>query len=334
MRTARFRRPGTDTGGAASIAAAPRVAHSRHEPGLEHRHAAPVAIDRVHGARLGAGHARAHAEQAGEHRLQRGQVRRAHHGIGGTLPDGDAQARRAAAGAGARRSAAVALDAAHALDGRLRPARALVRPAGQRPDAGDRLRCRAREVDGHPPAGREAEHDQLRLAHAALVLDVTRDGQDLRGLAALRRLFGRLEPVPAAVRVRALRLRGIDDHEAAGVRRRVQTRAEREVLRRLPAAVQGDDERPRRVEAGRNPHPVRAPLVRATRERAGGRGGAAQRRQQAEGEENGARQDRRARRGSKTRPCLTSQTPRGERRTNGRKSAARKKSVNMGSWCG
>ena len=245
--------------------------------------------------------------------------------------------RRTAAGAGADGAGPIAAGAPHALDRRRGTGRALERTAGQRPDPADLLGRDAREVDRHPGPRREAEHEHLRLAHAVLALRTLRDRQDLRGLGPARLLLGGIEPVPAAVRVLATALGRVDDDEAAGLGHLVEPRTERELLGRLPAAVERDDDRTGRRRPRRNPDAIRATVERVAAERAGRRRGPERRRRQREGEQPGQRpghrrrQGRRARRGSSTRPCLTSQTPRGDRRTNGRKSAARKKSVKSGS---
>src|SRR4029079_12401290 len=81
---------------------------------------------------------------------------------------------------------------------------------------------------------------QLRPAGAAQDLPGYR--RDLRRLSEPADLVAHVEPVPAASRVVADALLGVDDDEALSVGERIDPGAERKA-RRLPAAVQDADER-------------------------------------------------------------------------------------------
>ena len=242
------------------------------QPRLQHGRAARIAVDGVDGALGGRGGAAAGAEDAHEHRFQRGEVGRADDGVEAALPQRDAQAR--APPARGRGGGAVASGAAQALDRPLGPAGAPIGTAGGGADTDHRVGHRAGQIHRHPGAGREAQHDHPSLAHAAVGLHAPGDGHDLGRLAPGRGLLGRLEPVPAAVRVLAPALGGIDDHEAAPLGGLVEPRPEGEVLRRLPAAVQRDHEGSLGCWSARHPHTVGPALQCAPTECAAGRSGA------------------------------------------------------------
>jgi hypothetical protein len=141
-------------------------------------------------------------QHAREHPFQHGKVRRTHDRVDGPC---HSETRSPAPPRDAAHAAAATLASthhpAHALDRALGTARAAIGPAGHRADAGHRLGRGAREVHRHPGAGGEADDHDARIAHSALGLHAARDGQDLRGLAAGRRLLGGIEPVPAPIGV-------------------------------------------------------------------------------------------------------------------------------------
>jgi len=290
-----------------------------------------AAVQRVDDALDGLRDRRHGADRAREHRLQRREILRAHDRVGVALPEGGAQrqrahARRAQAGGG--RGAGLGAKPAHALHGARRADAAAVGAARHDADAGHHLRRRAREVHGHEAARGEAEHQEVRIAQRALGLHAPREGEDLAHLARRRRGFAR-EPVPAAVGVVTTALRGVDDHQAAALGGGVEPGAEREVLRRLPAAMQRDDERARR-RCARREERVAAALVPAAHERP--RGPRRRRREHDEAQRKHGPHGQRGCDGSSTRAAFTSQTPSGLRRTAGRKSADRNSSVKNGSW--
>ena len=73
--------------------------------------------------------------------------------------------------------------------------------------------------------------------------DVANHAGEKRRFAAAAPLVAGRKPVPALVRIRSRRLRRIKDEEAFGLRQLVHSRAGREVVGVLRAAVEHDDER-------------------------------------------------------------------------------------------
>jgi len=102
-----------------------------------------------------------------------------------------------------------------------------------------------------PPAERPATKT---LGIDRIVLhDLVGDAGDQRGLTFVAALVGAAEPVPALRRISVARLRWIDDQAGPFFRDEVHSGAGGEIVRRLRAAVQHDDERkplPLMVAAG------------------------------------------------------------------------------------
>ncbi len=336
--------------GAARIAAAPGVAHGR-APATSRAPARPADHGRARGRRPRSVEvsATADAQDTREHRLQRGEIRRAHDGVGRALPERDAQARAGGRRQARRRGAAPsrAVPRMHWIARLRRPRRSdrdRRRPRRPRPPA------RARRRRGSRPSSRRPRSRDDDAGSRAARARPAR-GARWRGSAPPRSRWRSARPGRTSsssdTGSRERVLRGIDDDEtarsAASLRRVPSAKSSGVCQQPCSATTSG----PLGRRAARHPHAVRPALERAPAERPAGRRvwapavrptaivsstatSAARRREPAASR----RQGRRARRGSSTRPCLTSQTPRGDSRTNGRKSAARKNSVNSGSWCG
>jgi hypothetical protein len=103
----------------------------------------------------------------------------------------------------------------------------------------------ARQDRRHRAARRQAGHvdaigvDGVRLQHVA-----DHAGEERR-LAGAAPLVAGSEPVPALVRVRARRLRRVENEDAVLLRQLVHPRADGEVVGVLGAAVQHDHQRQR-----------------------------------------------------------------------------------------
>src|SRR5207302_11490372 len=135
-------------------------------------------------------------------------------------------------------------------------------------DALDQLGNRTTNIDGHEGAGRELDRDGALQLCLALASDRVYQRHEVDDLAGAPRLLGRVEPVPAAARVVPTALRRVEREEPTTLGRLVQARPQREVLGRLPAAVQGDDERQRlRGRPRRNVEAIGAPTDEAVLER-------------------------------------------------------------------
>jgi hypothetical protein len=80
--------------------------------------------------------------------------------------------------------------------------------------------------------------------------DLAGDARDQRRFATVALLIAGIEPVPAPLRIGRLRLRRIGDQAAVLLGERVHPRAGGEVVGRLGAAVQHDDQRRRITPTG------------------------------------------------------------------------------------
>ncbi|MCY1295692.1 hypothetical protein D9M70_450440 [compost metagenome] len=112
-------------------------------------------------------------------------------------------------------------------------------------DAGEQLRIRLSHHDGHRRACGQACHEDAARIHAMPIRNLLHDAGDQRGLARTAALVLRLEPVPAFRCIGLRRLFGIDHQKTVRLRQPVHLRACCEIVRRLRAAMQHDDQRTR-----------------------------------------------------------------------------------------
>ena len=142
-------------------------------------------------------------------------------------------------------------------------------------DRGEQVRVDGSEDRGHRAARRQAGHedpvgvDRPRRCASGDLADALDDRRRFAGPARL--VLGQ-EPVPAALRVAAAVLLGIDHDEPVAVGRLVHPRRGREARRVLRAAVQHADERQGRSRARRRPAHGRARAGFLQRRRAAYRG--------------------------------------------------------------
>ncbi len=113
-------------------------------------------------------------------------------------------------------------------------------------------------------AGRQARHVDARRVDGMVEHDLSREVGDQAGLAFVPALVAGAEPVPALVGIRRLGLLRIGDEDIVRLGELVHARARREILRRLRAAVQHDEQRHRLpAMAGGDVEPEAAPASRA-----------------------------------------------------------------------
>ena len=134
---------------------------------------------------------------------------------------------------------------AHGGEGRGHVARGPHRQAGMDADRRVEVGIGRPHDRRRRPAGREPGDVDAPRVDRVLAHDLAGDAGDQRGLAPVAPLVGGAEPVPAALHVRRRVLRRIDDEAGALLGERVHPRAGREVVGRLGAAVQHDDQRAR-----------------------------------------------------------------------------------------
>ena len=133
----------------------------------------------------------------------------------------------------------------HGGEGRRHVARGAAGEAGMHADRGVEIGV-GRAHDGRRrAAGREPGDIDAPRVDRVVAHDLAGDAGDQRGLARVALLVARAEPVPALRRVRGRRLRRIDDETGVLFGERVHARAGGEVVGRLGAAVQHDDQRQR-----------------------------------------------------------------------------------------
>ena len=237
---------------------------SAHEPRFQSRAATAVAVQRAHGTVDGVGDGTRGSE--GARSIVSSAERLATFTTASAPPATPTRAATARTPAAARHWSAEtpgspAAPRMHIIAG---ASAAAIGTARRHADTRDDLRRRT-GVDGHEGARGEADHDEppvriprwscTRLAIARMAAAST----------AAASLVGHAEPVPAPIGIVAPALRGIQHDETTGLSGDVEARAEREVLRRLPAPMKRDHEgrvdRRRRGDIER----VRPPVVATVR---------------------------------------------------------------------
>ena len=115
-----------------------------------------------------------------------------------------------------------------------------------------RRRCRDRPAHdgGRGTAGGQPGDIDPPRVDRVVAHDLAGDAGDQRGFAPVALLVAGAEPVPAFLRIGSLGLAGIDDQAAMLLGERVHPRAGGEVVGRLGAAVQHDDQRHRLAAMG------------------------------------------------------------------------------------
>ncbi|KAF1858297.1 hypothetical protein Lal_00014798 [Lupinus albus] len=137
------------------------------------------------------------------------------------------------------------------------------RESGVDADGGIQLGEFGAEDGRHRTARGQAGRIHARRVHAVFRHDVARHARQDRGLAAVARALGGVEPVPAARRVGAPLLFRIEHEAVVFVRQRVHARACREIGGVLRAPVQHHDQRARRLLARRRDVELVAPRAGA-----------------------------------------------------------------------
>jgi hypothetical protein len=133
----------------------------------------------------------------------------------------------------------------HRREGRGHVARRAAGQARMHADRGEQVGIgQPQHRRGRAAGGQAGDIDATRVRRA-VAQHLPRDAGDQRGLAAAAPLIGGVEPVPAALRIRRRRLPGIGDEQPVLLGQRVHPRASGEILRRLGAAMQHDQQRPR-----------------------------------------------------------------------------------------
>ena len=93
------------------------------------------------------------------------------------------------------------------------------------------------------PAGGQARDVNSRRIDGEIVHDLTRDAGDQRRFAAVAPLVGGIEPIPALLHVGRAGLGRVCDQAGMDLSRDVHACSGGEIIRRLRAAVQHDDQR-------------------------------------------------------------------------------------------
>lgn len=117
-----------------------------------------------------------------------------------------------------------------------------VRQAGMDPHGREESGMRGPERRGHRPARREARDEDPRRIHLMPGGHRLHELGQKRGLAAMGLLIAGPEPVPAALRIVAAALMGIENDQPVPLGRFIHPGAGREILGRLGAAGQHQDE--------------------------------------------------------------------------------------------
>ena len=117
--------------------------------------------------------------------------------------------------------------------------------AGMDPDRGVQIAVGGAHDGRGGASGREAGDEDALGIHRIVLHDLAGDARDQRGLAFVALLVGAAEPVPAFRRVGVAALRRIDHEAVLFFCDEVHPGAGGEIVRRLGAAVQHDDQRKR-----------------------------------------------------------------------------------------
>ena len=138
----------------------------------------------------------------------------------------------------------------HGGEGRGHVARRAAGQPGMHAHRGVEIGIGLRHDGGRRTAGGQPGDVDTPRVDRVVAHDLAGDAGDQRGLALIALLVAGAEPVPALLGVGRLRLARIDDQAAMLLGERVHPRAGGEVVGRLGAAVQHDDQRHRLAAIG------------------------------------------------------------------------------------